>query len=305
MATRLLRRLAALLATVLIVHALAFLLIRATRGGPFDDERPLPPEVRAALEARYGLDQPLAVQYLRALSGLVSGDFGPSLRYRDVQVRTVLADALPVSLAIGAGALIFALLTGTAAGLLAAQRGGNLERAVLGLATVLLATPSFVLAGAAVLLFSFQLGWLPPAGRGSAAHAILPCLCLGLPLAAQIARLAHGAARGVLASAAVRAAQARGLSNGHVLRHHVLRPALVPVAAYLGPAAAAALTGSLVIEQVFALPGLGTHFVQAALNRDSTLALGATVTFTALLGLCTLLSDLLLARLDPRAEALS
>jgi oligopeptide transport system permease protein len=176
---------------------------------------------------------------------------------------------------------------------------------LLGGVTLLMATPGFVLAGAAVLLFSFQLGWLPPAGWGGLRHLLLPWLCLGLPLAAQVARLAHGGARAALDSAAARAARARGLSPGQILRGHALKPALLPVAAFLGPAAAAALTGSLVIEQVFALPGLGTHFVQAALNRDFTLALGATVVFTALLGLGTLVSDLLLARLDPRAEALS
>jgi len=302
---RLLRRLGALLLTILVVHALAFLLVRSTRGGPFDEERELAPEVRAALDARYGLDQPLHRQYLAALAGLARLDFGPSLRYRDTEVRAILAQSLPISLAVGAGALTFALLAGAAAGLLAAQRGGRADLLLLGGVTVLMATPGFVLAGACVLLFSFEWGWLPPAGLGGLRHFILPWLCLGLPLAAQVARLARGGARAALQSAAARAAQARGLSPGQILRRHALKPALLPVAAFLGPAAAAALTGSLVIEQVFALPGLGTHFVQAALNRDFTLALGATVVFTALLGLGTLLSDLLLARLDPRAEGLS
>jgi oligopeptide transport system permease protein len=302
---RLLRRCGALLLTVLVVHALAFLLVRGTRGGPFDEERELAPEVRAALEKRFGLQRPLHQQYLAALAGLVRCDFGPSLRYRDTSVRAILADSLPVSLAVGAGALTLALLLGVTAGLGAAQRGGFAEALVLGGSTLLLALPGFVLAGAAVLCFAFRLDWLPPAGFGGVRHLLLPWLCLGLPLAAQIARLAHGGASVVLASAAVRAARARGLSRRAVLRHHVLRPALVPVAAFFGPAAAAALTGSLVIEQVFALPGLGTHFVQAALNRDFTLALGATVVFTALLGLCTLLADLMLARLDPRVEALT
>jgi oligopeptide transport system permease protein len=302
---RLLRRLGALLLTVLIVHAIAFLLVRQTRGGPFDEERELAPEVRAALDARYGLDQPLWQQYGAALSGLARFDFGPSLRYRDTEVRTILAQSLPVSLAVGAGALSFALFFGVLAGLLAAQRGGAADLLLLGGVTILMATPGFVLAGACVLLFSFQWGWLPPAGFGGLRHLILPWLCLGLPLAAQVARLSHGAARTALQSVAARAALARGLSPGQILRRHALKPALLPVAAFLGPAAAAALTGSLVIEQVFALPGLGTHFVQAALNRDFTLALGATVVFTTLLGICTLLSDLLLARLDPRAEALT
>lgn len=302
---RLLRRLCALILTILVVHALAFLLVRQTRGGPFDEERELAPEVRTALDARFGLDQPLIQQYGAALWGLVHFDFGPSLRYRDTSVRAILAQSLPISLTVGAGALTFALLCGVFAGLLAAQRGGAADVLLLGSITILMATPGFVLAGASVLFFSFQLGWLPPAGLGGISHYVLPWLCLGLPLAAQIARLTHGAARAALSSTASRAAQARGLSPRQILRRHALKPALVPVAAFIGPAAAAALTGSLVIEQVFALPGLGTHFVQAALNRDFTLALGATVVFTTLLGLGTLLSDLLLARLDPRAEALS
>lgn len=302
---RLMRRVGALLLTILVVHALAFLLVRQTRGGPFDEERELAPEVRAALDARYGLDQPLLHQYGAALAGLARLDFGPSLRYRDTEVRTILAQSLPISLAVGAGALSFALMVGVATGLWAAQRGGKADLLLLGSVTILMATPGFVLAGACVLLFSFQWGWLPPAGLGGLRHFILPWLCLGLPLAAQVARLAHGGARAALESVAARAALARGLSPGQILRRHALKPALLPVAAFLGPAAAAALTGSLVIEQVFALPGLGTHFVQAALNRDFTLALGATVVFTTLLGLGTLLSDLLLARLDPRAEGLS
>jgi oligopeptide transport system permease protein len=300
------RRLAAWLLGILAVHALAFLMVRATRGGPFDEERALPPETVAALREQYGLDDPLPVQYLRALRGLATLDFGPSLRYRDTEVRTLLADALPVSLGLGGGALLLALLVGCAGGLWAAARAGRAaDHAVTVAATLLLALPNFVLAGFAVALFTFTLGWLPPAGNGGLRHFLLPCASLGLPLAAQVARLTRGAAREVWGSDAVRAARAQGLAPRTILLRFVLRPSLVPVVAFLGPATAALLTGSLVVEQVFALPGLGTHFVQAALNRDYTLALGVTVVYTALLGLCTLLADLLLARLDPRVEAMS
>ncbi|TAH35003.1 MAG: ABC transporter permease [Planctomycetota bacterium] len=305
-AAALLSRVGALLLTVLAVHAAAFLLARAARGGPFDQERETRPELRRALEQHYHLDEPLAAQYARSLWNLAHGDFGPSLRYRGVSVGEILAQSLPLSLALGAAALLFALLCGVPAGLWAAtQRRRAPDTLVLLLTTLLLAVPSFVLAAAAVLAFSFTLGWLPPAGTGSPAHLILPCLCLGLPVAAQIARLTRSGALEILHSDAVRAARAKGLPRARLLRRHVLRPALVPVVAFLGPAAAGLLTGSLVIEQVFALPGLGAHFVQAALNRDYTLALGATVTYTLLLGLCTLAADLLLARLDPRTEALS
>ncbi len=306
MSTKLLRRLASLLVSILLVHAAAFMMVRTTRGGPFDEERALSPQVKIALEQRYGLDDPLPVQYLRAVGGLVRGDFGPSLRYRDTQVSELIADALPVSLALGGGALLLALLLGIPAGLLAANRrhpfGSNIAA---GLSTLMLAIPNFVIAGLLVALFSFQLGWLPPAGFGDLRHLLLPWLCLALPLGAQIALLVRSRTIETLNGAAVRSAIAQGLPPRLLLRRYVLPPSLTPVLAFLGPATAALLTGSLVIEQVFALPGLGTFFVQAALARDYTLALGVTVVYTALLGCCTLIADVLMARIDPRMEALS
>jgi oligopeptide transport system permease protein len=303
---RILRRILSLAVGILLVHAGAFLMVRSTRGGPFDEERSLSPQVRQALEARYGLDEPLPLQYLHALGGLLRGDFGPSLRYRDTQVSELLADALPISLALGGGALLLALLAGIPVGLLAASRRHPIRATLAGgVSTLLLALPNFVLAGLLVAVFSFHLGWLPPAGFGSFRHLLLPWLCLALPLGAQIALLVRARTRETLDSAAVRCAVAQGLPPRLLWSRHVLRPSLTPVLAFLGPATAALLTGSLVIEQVFALPGLGTFFVQAALARDYTLALGVTVVYTALLGSCTLVADLLMARLDPRVEALS
>jgi len=299
------RRLLAWALVVLAVHAAAFLMVRAARGGPFDADRELPPEIEAALRAEYHLDEGLGSQYLRSLGGLLQGDFGPSMRYRGVEVNEILGDALPVSLTIGLGALLVALLLGVPAGIAAAWRRGGTDAAVLLGSTLALSLPNFVLAGAAVALFSFGLGWLPPAGLGGPRHLLLPCLCLGLPFAAQVARLCRSSALEVMASPPLRTARAVGLPPGRILRRHLLRRALTPVLAFLGPAAAGLLTGSLVIEQVFALPGLGAHFVQAALNRDYTLALGATVVYTALLGALTMAADLLMARLDPRLEALS
>jgi len=306
MSKRFVRRLLSLLLSILLVHAAAFLMMRATRGGPFDEERSLSPQVQLALEQRFGLDDSLLVQYFHAVSGLFRGDFGPSLRYRDTQVSELLADALPISLALGGGALLLALLLGIPSGLLAAsRRHPNAGAIAITSSTLLLAIPNFVLAGLLVALFSFQLGWLPPAGFGSVRHLLLPWLCLALPLAAQIALLVHARTAETLNSASVRSAIAQGLAPPLLLRRYVLRPSLTPVLAFLGPATAALLTGSLVIEQVFALPGLGTFFVQAALARDYTLALGVTVVYTALLGSCTLCADLLMARIDPRVEALS
>ncbi|MGB0684836.1 MAG: ABC transporter permease [Planctomycetota bacterium] len=306
MSARLLRRLATLLVTLLLVHAAAFFMMRATRGGPFDEARALDPQVQTALEARFGLDRPLGEQYLRALGGMLRGDFGPSLRYRDVEVSELLAAALPVSFALGAAAVAWGLLFGIPLGLLGAgARRRMLRQGADGVATLLLAMPNFVLAGAAIALFSFALGWLPPGGTGGFAHLVLPSLCLGLPLAAQVALLVRDAAAERLASPGWRHARALGLGGRRLWLAHVLKPSLTPVLAFLGPATAAVLTGSLVIERIFALPGLGTFFVEAALNRDYTLALGVTVVYTALLGVATLLADLALMRVDPRVEALS
>ncbi len=305
MRRRLLRRLAAFLLTLAGVHAVTFLLVHAAAGGPFDSERELPPEVEAALERQYHLDEALPRQYLRAVGDLFRGDLGPSLRYRGLEVREVLAGAMPVSLALGGAGLVLALLLGLAGGLAAGARpGGPADHLVRMTSSIALALPAFVLAGFLILLFAFHMGWLPPAGSGTARHLVLPVLALGLPVAAQVARLARGAAREVFRSTAWRAARARGLSPPRLLLRHALPRVLVPVVGFLGPAAAGLLTGSLVVEQVFALPGLGAHFVQAALNRDYTLALGATILYTALLGLLSFLSDLALWRLDPRTEAL-
>jgi oligopeptide transport system permease protein len=306
MSKRFARRLLSLLVSILLVHAVAFMMVRSTRGGPFDEERSLSPQVRLALEQRYGLDDPLPVQYLHAVGGLFRGDFGPSLRYRDTQVSELLADALPISLALGGGALLLALLLGIPIGLLAASRRHPVSAGIAAASsTLLLAIPNFVIAGVVVALFSFRLGWLPPAGFGQLRHLLLPWLCLALPLSAQIALLVRARTTETLNSASVRSAVAQGLAPTVLLKRYVLRPSLTPVLAFLGPATAALLTGSLVIEQVFALPGLGTFFVQAALARDYTLALGVTVVYTALLGSCTLVADLLMAKLDPRVEALS
>lgn len=301
-----LRRLRTLVWTILLVHAAAFLLVRGTRGGPFDEDRVMSPQVQAALEQRFGLHDSLLVQYGRSLLGLVQGDFGPSLRYRDTEVSTLIGDALPVSLALGGGALLLGLGLGIPTGLYAASRRRQWRgRGMTSLATVLLALPNFVLAALAIGLFSFSLAWLPPAGFGAWHHLLLPWLCLGLPLAAQVTLLVRARSVSVLEGGAVRNAIAQGLPMSKITRLVVLRASLTPVLAFLGPATAALLTGSLVIERIFALPGLGTFFVEAALSRDYTLALGVTVVYTALLGGCTLIADLLLARTDPRVEALS
>ncbi|KAA3608164.1 MAG: ABC transporter permease [Planctomycetota bacterium] len=300
-----LRRGLAWLATLFAVHAACFLLVRGVRGGPFDQERSLPPEVEASLRQQFHLDESLWRQYGRSLGQVLRGDFGPSMRYRDVEVGQILADSLPVSLALGGLALGVALAFGISGGLWAAfRRGFGFSLAFRFMTSLFLAVPNFVVAGVGILIFSFILGWLPPAGYGSLRHWILPSFALGLPFAAQIGRLSRNAALEVLESPDFRTARAKGLPPGPLLFRHVLPQVLIPVSAFLGPASAGLLTGSLVIEQVFALPGMGAHFVQAALNRDYTLSLAVTLIYTALLGACTFAADLLAKWLDPRVEAI-
>ncbi|MDP6849400.1 MAG: ABC transporter permease [Planctomycetota bacterium] len=303
---RFLRRVAALLCVLFFVHALTFFMVHSVRGGPFDSERQLPPEVEQALLAKYHLDESLPRQYVQALAGVFKGDLGPSLRYRGSQVSDILSEALPISMILGGGALLVALLFGLPAGLWAARRRNQTaDRFVLSATSLLMALPNFVLAGAFVAWFSFAWRLLPPAGMGGLTHWVLPCLCLGLPFAAQIARIFRTSTLEALETPSSLAAKARGLDSRLLLRRHIFRTALMPVVAFLGPASAGLLTGSLVMEQVFALPGLGAHFVQAALNRDYTLALGATLLYTLILGVLSLLTDLLLSRLDPRVESFS
>lgn len=295
------RRLLAGLLTTWAVASACFLLLRSLPGGPFDDIEGLDPLLRANIEAAYRLDAPLAEQYLDWLGGLLRGDFGPSFRYLDTSVGQVLAEGLPVSLLLGACALAVALGLGLPAGAWAAQRHGTwVDGTLMGAASVLLAVPGFVLAGVLVLLLVFGLGWLPVAGWGAPSQLVLPALSLGLPLAASVARLFRAGLLEALGEDWVRTARAKGLGEARLVWGHAARVALVPVVAWLGPAAAAALTGSLVVERIFAIAGLGSHFVESAFNADYNLAVGVVVVYTALVCLMNLLADAAAELLDPR-----
>jgi oligopeptide transport system permease protein len=299
----LLRRLLGAIPTLLVLVSLAFFLIRLAPGGPFDDERSLPPELQASLDARYRLDQPLPTQYLHYLGDVLRGDFGPSFQYRDTSVNELIAQGFPVSLRLGAGALLLALIAGVLLGTLAAVRQHrSADHLAMGLAMTGIALPSFVLAPLLVLLFAVQLGWLPAGGYGDGGlrHLALPVLALALPPTAYIARLTRGSMIEVLAADYIRTARAKGLAEWRVVLQHALRPALLPVLSYLGPAAAALVTGSVVVEQVFGLPGLGRYFVQGALNRDYTLVMGVVIVLGTLIVLFNLIVDLLYGLVDPR-----
>lgn len=297
------RRFAFALVTLWAVATVTFLLVRLAPGGPFDGERRLPPAVEANLRAAYHLDEPLIAQYGRYLGMLVRGDLGPSFRQKDFSVNELIASGLPVSLTVGGIAFLLAAGLGVAFGTFAAlKRNGAPDRLLLAFATGALALPPIVIAPLLVLVFAVALGWLPAGGFESARHAVLPAVALALPYAAAFARLARGSVAEALARPHVLTARAKGLPAWRLVFRHVLPSALVPVVAFAGPAAAALLAGSMVIEEVFSLPGLGRYFVQGALNRDYTLVTGAAVVYAAIVLACNLAADLALVRLDPRVR---
>ncbi|MBM4033250.1 MAG: ABC transporter permease subunit [Planctomycetes bacterium] len=301
MVSFLLRRLLASALTLLAIVLLSFFLMRLVPGGPFDQERALSPEVRQALEKKYGLSDPMPVQCLRYLWGLMRGDLGPSLSQPDRSVNRILAEGLPRSALLGATALLIALLVGGLAGVYAALHHNQAaDYAAMGLVMLGVSIPSMVLAPLLVTLFALSLHWLPTSGWGSPAHIVLPAFALGLAYAARIARLTRGGMLEVLRQDHIRTARAKGLSEAAVVRRHALRLGLGPLVSYLGPATASILTGSFVIEQIFDIPGMGRHFVNAATSRDYTLALGTVIVYSSLLVLLNLVVDVVHALMDPR-----
>ncbi len=298
-----LRRLLGALPTLALIVALSFLLTRLAPGGPFDEEQALAPEIRANLEAAYGLDQPIHRQLGRYVSGLLRGDFGPSFKFRDFTVGELIAGGLPVSLTLGLAALVLALAIGVPAGLWAAlARGRGADRLVMMFAIAGISIPVFVVAPLLTLVFGIWLRWLPVAGwmPGRPADLVLPVVTLALPVIAYVARLTRGSLLEVLRTTWIRAARARGLPARTVILRHAMPAALLPVVSYLGPAAAAVLAGSLVVETLFGLPGMGRHLVQGALNRDYTLVMGMVIVYAGLMILLNLVADLVYALLDPR-----
>jgi oligopeptide transport system permease protein len=298
-----LKRLLSAVPTLLVLVALAFFLLRAAPGGPFDGERALPPEVQAQVTAAYHLDEPLWRQFTRYLGGLARGDLGPSFQYPGRSVNQLIAAGLPVSLQLGLGAMLLALPLGCALGIAAAlERDTLADRGLMTLATAGLSIPSFVVAPLLILAFALALGWLPAGGWDGWRSAVLPVVALALPQAAILARMTRGSMVEVLAQQYIRTARAKGLPRRWIVLRHALKPALMPVLSYLGPATAQIITGSVVVEQIFSIPGLGRHFVQGALNRDYTLVMGVVVFYGALIVLFNLLVDLAYGALDPRVR---
>ncbi|MFK8052382.1 MAG: ABC transporter permease [Woeseiaceae bacterium] len=297
------RRLLSAIPTLLLVMFITFLLVHAAPGGPFDSERPLPPEMQQRLQATYGLDKPVVQQFGNYLAALVQGDMGPSFRYPQSRVDELIADAIPVSASLGLLALFFGSVLGGAAGIWAALRQNKMsDHIVMTLAMTGISVPSFVIAPLLVLLFAIILGVLPASGLHTPAHYILPVVSLALPLAAYVARLMRASMLEVLKSQFIRTARAQGLSSQTLVLRYAIKPALIPVVSFLGPAIAGLLSGSVVIEQIFNIPGLGRQFIQGALNRDYTLVMGLVIFYSTLLILLNLIVDLLYAVLDPRVR---
>jgi oligopeptide transport system permease protein len=299
------RRLLGAIPTLLVIVTLAFVLLHAAPGGPFDSGKRMLPEIQKSIEAKYHLDEPLWRQYLRYLADLARGDLGPSFQYRSTSVNEIIAQGLPVDATVGLTAITLALTVGAAVGVGAALRRGTFwDYGSMGLAVLGISMPVFVVAPLLILIFAIKLHWLPSGDwvRGSASHLLLPAVSLALPYTAYVARIMRGSTIEVLNSPFIRTARAKGLPLRLIIWRHALRPTLSPLVSFLGPAIAGLLTGSIVIESVFGLPGIGRYFITAALNRDYTLVIGITVLYGALIILFNLLADLCYAWIDPRVR---
>jgi oligopeptide transport system permease protein len=298
-------RLLGAIPTLFLIMVLAFLLVHAAPGGPFDEERVLPPEIEANIRATYHLDEPLLNQFGRYLAGLLHGDLGPSFRYREHSVNELIASAFPWSLRIGGLAMLLAIAIGIPAGIYAACRQSSwMDRLVMATTMTGISIPVFVMAPWLILLFAVGLNWLPAGWSGSEGMSrwILPVVALALPQIAYLARLMRASMIDVLSAAFVRTAHAQGLGTLATIRYHALKPALLPVLSYLGPAVAAMLAGSVVVEEIFGIPGLGQLFVRGALNRDYTLVLGIVILYATLVIGLNLLVDILYGIVDPRVR---
>lgn len=288
---------------VFAVATITFFMLRTLPGGPFDTEKKLPPLIKKNIEAKYRLDQPLWAQYLEYMKSLARGDFGPSYKYVDRSVNEIIRETLPISAQLGVISLALAVFLGTAAGIIAASKqGGVFDFASVLVSTALVSVPSFVVGAVLIYIFSIKLRWLPPALWGHPENFVLPALTLAAAPAAYLARLMRASMLDTSRSLFVRTARAKGLSRFVIITKHVLRNALIPVVTVLGPITAFLVTGSFVVEYIFAIPGIGRFFVLAVSNRDYPLVMGITIVYTIVLVLANLIVDICYARLDPRIK---
>lgn len=298
------RRFLTAIPTLFVVITLSFFLMRVAPGGPFDLEQPLEAKIMENLQKAYGLDRPLIEQYARYLGNFLRGDLGPSFYIRDFSVAEILLQGLPVSMTLGSLAILIALFAGTALGSIAGLRqNSGTDYAIIGVATAGVTIPNFVVAPVFQIIFGLMLAWLPVGGwnDGAVRNIILPVIVLALPQVAVVARMTRASMIEALRSDHVRTLRSLGMPTPTILLH-ALRGAILPVVSYLGPTAAALLTGSVVVETIFGLPGIGRYFVEGALNRDYTLVMGTVVVVAVFVLVFNLAVDILYALLDPRVR---
>jgi oligopeptide transport system permease protein len=302
-----LRRILVAIPTMLVIIAVAFFMMRLAPGSPFDTERAVSPEIRAQLLSYYGMDKPIGIQFLEYLKGLFTFDLGPSLIYKDQTVSEIIGSGFPVSIVVGLSALLVAATIGVPLGLIAAlKQNTGPDYSIMAIAMAGICIPSLVTGPILSLVFGVYLGWLPTAGldlgKMTIPTLILPVITLSLPQIAIISRLVRSSAVEVLRSNFVRTARAKGLPEAQVLTKHALRAALLPLVSYLGPACAALITGSVVVETVFQLPGIGKNFVTSALQRDYPVVMAVVVLYAGLIIILNLLADLAYGLLDPKVK---
>ncbi len=298
-----LKRLLEAIPTLLVLITVSFFMMRFAPGNPFSTERGLPPEVMANIQQKYGLDKPVYHQYLTYLGNLVQGDLGPSFKYKDFSVNDLVSKALPVSATIGSFAFLLALGLGVSLGIMAALRQNSwVDYGSMSLAMLGVVMPSFVLAPVLTLIFAINLKWLPAGGwnGGQLQFMILPVIGMTMYYISSIARIMRGSMIETMNSNFIRTARAKGLPLHHIILRHALRPAMLPVVSYLGPAFVGIITGSVVIETLFGLPGIGQLFVNGALNRDYSMVLGLTILVGALTITFNAVVDILYAFIDPK-----
>jgi len=300
-----LRRVGSAIPTLLFIITIAFFMMRMAPGGPFDRERQLPPEIEANILHAYNLDKPIYEQYFDYLINIMHGDFGPSYKYLDFTVTDLITTGFPVSLRLGMSAILLAIFVGVFAGTIAALKQNSVfDYMVMGTAMTGIAIPNFVMAPLLALIFGVYLSWLPVAGwgDGAIAYQIMPIITLALPQIAYVARLTRGSMVETMNANFIRTARAKGLSERIVVIRHALKGGLLPVISYLGPATAEIITGSVVIEAIFDIPGIGRYFVNGALNRDYPVVMGVVIFFALLIITLNLVVDLIYGFLDPRVK---
>ncbi len=299
------RRVLGAIPTMFILITLAFFLIRIAPGGPFDLEKKLPPQIQANLDRIYHLDESLLFQFCRYFWNIIHCDFGPSFQYQDYGVNELIRSGFPVSLSLGLTAMIIAVFIGCLLGGFSALKQNTfIDHVFMSVAMLGIAIPNFVLAPLLILFFAVNLDWFPAGSwnNGHFSHRVLPIICLAVPQLAYIARLMRGSMIEVLGSPYILTARAKGLSDTIIILRHALPPAILPVLSYFGPAVAAIITGSVVIEQIFGLPGVGRYFVQGALNRDYTLVMGIVIFYGTLIIGFNLIVDVLYGVIDPKVR---